>query len=946
VNCYGGTGTITLTATGGTTPYSFTVNGTTNTTGSYSGLVAGTYTYSINDAHGCGPVTGSVTITQPGATLAGSASHADVNCYGGTGTITLSATGGTLPYTFTVNGTTNTTGSYTGLVSGTYTYSITDANSCGPVTGSVTITQPALLALGSATHTDVMCNGGTGSITLSATGGTTPYHFTVNGTTNTTGSYTGLVSGTYTYSITDANGCGPVTGSVTITQPTLVTASVSSSGAQMCTSAPNNVITLTGTPGGGTTPYTVAWTGSGSPYVAPTNANNVTFSGAPSGVYTLTYTVTDAHGCSAGASKTITVYNPPIANAGPDQTINCGLTATLAATPVSPPPTGTWSVIGVPVGHVAADVTFSNINNPSAVITVPTYGMYTFQWYVSSNDPCPNVADTVVVWFGVYTAGSVPNNTPPSATAPTYDLRFVETQDNCGDNLDILVEVAGGTGTCQQAFDMWDANLVFTYSSNLALKTYASGRFTPVNFDNSAGISQNYRHMTVTLPDSLVNPQEVSINIAHNNTAGPFTTVSTLTGSACDTSSTVWTPVAYLHFTKVAPYGLYDMWWKWSPIGGAGNRTYVYMPPVDPPIISANGNQGVLLNPNSLCGLGDLDMTMKHGATAANLSGDATICKGQSTLLTVSITGGSRTCGPLFTVVLSPGNTSYSVASGGTISVSPMTTTTYTITHVYDCNGCDATGITGAPVVTVNTLTANFRVYLQGPWHSSIGAMDNWLDDHTTTPYDIYLPGSDPYGLSLSVSPNATTFFSNNSLVVDWVAVGLRATATGTTTWTAGLLTPSGWIGSNMNPNNALPLPAAVFGQSYYIVIYQRNHLGVMSRTPFIFNDCYVSLYDFTTDSTKAYRLGPNTTQPMVRLYNGVTQQYVWGMWAGDANTNGFVEATDWNSVWYPENGLIGYLWGDMNLDSSCDSYDTNTYWAPNLGYGSQALIPPLYLSY
>src|SRR5665647_3958267 len=123
----------------------------------------------------------------------------------------------------------STTGVFTGLGAGIYSYSITDANSCGPVTGSVTIIAPAAIVLSSASVTSnyhesqLSCNGSTdGQITVAATGGTGALTYTLSGGTlgspvsNTTGVFTGLGAGIYSYSITDANSCGPVTGSVTI----------------------------------------------------------------------------------------------------------------------------------------------------------------------------------------------------------------------------------------------------------------------------------------------------------------------------------------------------------------------------------------------------------------------------------------------------------------------------------------------------------------------------------------------------------------------------------------------------------------------------------------------------------------------------------------------------------------------------------------------------------
>src|SRR5207244_7302707 len=102
-------------------------------------------------------------------------------------TVTVSATGGTPP------------NQGTGTVSrsaGTYSYTVTDSKSCTATTTG-DITQPPALAP-SSSNTEILCHGGSSTVTVSATGGTAPY------------SGTGTVSrsaGTYSYTVTDSKSC-------------------------------------------------------------------------------------------------------------------------------------------------------------------------------------------------------------------------------------------------------------------------------------------------------------------------------------------------------------------------------------------------------------------------------------------------------------------------------------------------------------------------------------------------------------------------------------------------------------------------------------------------------------------------------------------------------------------------------------------------------------------
>ncbi|MFN0175265.1 MAG: T9SS type A sorting domain-containing protein [Saprospiraceae bacterium] len=287
MSCNGGSnGSIDLTVTGGTNPYTYSWTGGA-TTQDRSGLAAGTYTVTVTDANTC-TNTLSVTLTQPTA-IELTETHVNVLCNGGSsGSIDLTVSGGTGAYTYSwTSGA--TTQDRSGLSAGTYTVTVTDANACTK-TLSTTITEPSAIVL-TETHVNVLCNGAsTGSIDLTPSGGTSPYTYSWTGGA-TTQDRAGLAAGTYTVTVTDANACTK-TLSTTITEPSAIVLTETHVNV-LCNGASTGSIDLT--PSGGTSPYTYSWTG---------GATTQDRSGLSAGTYTVT--VTDANACTKTLSATIT----------------------------------------------------------------------------------------------------------------------------------------------------------------------------------------------------------------------------------------------------------------------------------------------------------------------------------------------------------------------------------------------------------------------------------------------------------------------------------------------------------------------------------------------------------------------------------------------------------------------------------------------------------------
>ena len=224
-------GSISTTVTGGTPTYSYIWSGGA-TVANPTGLSAATYSVSVTDAHSCS-ATSSATVGQPSA-LSVTATSVNVSCNtsnGGNhtnGSITTTVTGGTASYSYTWNGGA-TSANPLSLGIGTYSVTVTDAHSC-TTTGSASVGQPSLLAI-SATATNVTCNGTgyntDGSIAATITGGTSAYScIWSSGSTST--NPTGLATGTYSVTVSDAHSC-TVVSSATVGAPATVSSTITGS---------------------------------------------------------------------------------------------------------------------------------------------------------------------------------------------------------------------------------------------------------------------------------------------------------------------------------------------------------------------------------------------------------------------------------------------------------------------------------------------------------------------------------------------------------------------------------------------------------------------------------------------------------------------------------------------------------------------------------------------
>lgn len=384
-------GSATTTPSGGTGPYTYSwSSGGTGTT--ENNLSVGSYSVTITDANGC-TTTQTVSVTQL-ATMSLGGSPTNAQCFNGTGSATVTVTGGNGPYTYqwSPSGGNNATAS--GLTAGVYSCLVTDANGCTAIT-TYTIGQPTQIT-SSGSSTPPTCNGGIGSASVSGvSGGTGPYTYSwaPSGGTSSTAN---VGFGSYTVTITDANGCTN-TQSVAVTQPAAILAT--GTGNQVC---PGTSASLFVAASGGTAPYTYLWSNG-----PTTTSQTMIATASTTGVYTVT--VTDANGCTQTATAAVSLLASPTAAYTTDAPASIVVLSsgngTICFTDASTGATSwAWDFNGLGT---------SNLQSPCFAVTSANAGTFCTELIVQNSSGCADTIDACVeVGQSSY---SIPNVFTPNA---------------------------------------------------------------------------------------------------------------------------------------------------------------------------------------------------------------------------------------------------------------------------------------------------------------------------------------------------------------------------------------------------------------------------------------------------------------------------------------------------------------------------------------------------
>ncbi len=194
-----------------------------------------------------------------------------------------------------------------------------------------------------------------------------------------------------------------------------------------------------------------------------------------------------------------------------------------------------------------------------------------------------------------------------------------------------------------------------------------------------------------------------------------------------------------------------------------------------------------------------------------------------------------------------------------------------------------------------------------------------------------YIPLAQPYNVApWNYAGSESVAAMPNANVVDWVLVELRdATSAPNATGATVIARQAAFVLNNgtvvgLDGSSDLLFANSVTNQ-LFVVVWHRNHLGVMSANP-LANVGGIYSYNFSTGAGQAYGGDAHKL-----LAGGI-----YGMYGGDGNGNKTVNMTDKTAVWNPQAGTKGYKSGDFNMNSHVNNPDKNNILVPNNGKTSK----------
>ena len=530
VSCAGvADGRITASATGGTGTFEYSIDGGTTYQSSqtFSGLLAGSYTITYKDANGC-IETEQLTLNEP-PNLSGTASVTNsVACFGGTGTgeITFQVdptNPGVGPYSYSLDNflTSQTTAIFINLVGDSlYEVTVRDNNTC-QYTSTVYLADPLSISHSATISSNynswaVSCNGDfDGEITVSATGGTGTFTYSIDGGLfQTSPIFSGLSAGSYTITYKDANGCTEDT-TLILNEPPEFSISYTTTDASCPgpNTGPNcdGEILIIPSNGVGSIVYNIE--------TPPSPQVGADFLALCAGSYDVD--AMDANGCIALANNISISEPPPFDYTLASEPDYCELANGEATINYISGGTGTWTylwdggqtsatVTGLSANPGTYTVTVTDANACQFSETVSVASVLEFNIILSSTPACFGTSDGAATVTAIQTVGGTP--IPPNFEYQWSDINGViigATSDNIsnmptGTYSVVVIDADGcevtGTVIISPVFDqiILDSTIV-TLSSCFGIDDAQIEMFV------TGGVISNYEYSINGVPNSLLN---------------------------------------------------------------------------------------------------------------------------------------------------------------------------------------------------------------------------------------------------------------------------------------------------------------------------------------------------------------------------------------------------------------------------------------------------------
>ncbi|MFC4221744.1 T9SS type B sorting domain-containing protein [Flagellimonas marina] len=464
--------------TGGTAPYSYSIDGVNFVSGAgaetFTGLTSGTYTITVRDANGCTLDTNPITLDplNPPTDLTFTASNPSCPVF--TSDVTVSVVGGNTPFVFEIispsaiaaTSTSGGSADFDGLAPDTYIFRVTDDKGC-TYDESFTIDPVTEIAVVGQLVGNITCFGASdGELLYTISNFNTDYDYSVTGPatfsgtaeTNNTISLNGLAEGTYTITVTDNFTNCTDTANVTINAPpSALTASESVT--QPTCPSPGSV-TITGSGGWGS--YTYEITAGPATFGPQANGlfNNLTIGG------TYTYTVTDANGCVFTDTFDIIDAVPPVLAIVPndicyDDAVGLTLTANVTSGgdgnyeySLNSGPFGTNNVFtGLGPGSYTIQVRDGNTCTDTASITIdPELSVVASAPNITACTTDTDINITAAGGDGSYVYAVVVDGVTPNAG--DFSTTNPVTVTGAGDYDVYVRDNNGNAGYCQASYDI------------------------------------------------------------------------------------------------------------------------------------------------------------------------------------------------------------------------------------------------------------------------------------------------------------------------------------------------------------------------------------------------------------------------------------------------------------------------------------------------------------